>query len=316
LQLEDVIRKEYANIAGIVALKNGEIAYESYFGEFTAEDSLHVFSVTKSISSALVGIAVGRGLIESAEQRVLEFFPDYEVKRGEKTIQNVTIRNMLTMTAPYKYKSAPFTRFFTSEDWVKASLDLLGGKTAIGEFRYTPVIGPDILSGILVKATGKTVLEFAREALFSPLGINVPHNIVFKDKDEQMAFYKARSVRGWVADPNGVNTAAWGLCLRPADMAKLGQLYLNGGVWENRQLVSSEWIAESLKEYSRWELIDTAYGYMWWLIDEDSYAAMGDGGNAIYVNTKKNLVIAIASTFKPTAKDRIELIKNHIEPML
>jgi CubicO group peptidase (beta-lactamase class C family) len=314
--LENIITSEYGNIAGVVCLKNGEAVYEKYFNGFAAEDSFHVFSVTKSVLSVLVGIAIDKGFIGGVDQKVLAFFPDYTVKRGEKTIQQITIKNILTMTAPYKYKSAPYTKIFTSEDWVKASLDLLGGKGSIGDFRYAPVIGPDILSGILVKATGKPPLEFARDALFTPLGIDVPHSIVFKDKDEQLAFYKTKSLRGWVADPQGVNTAAWGLCLRPADMAKIGQLYLNGGAWGNRQLVSAGWISESLKEHSRWEQIGLAYGYMWWLIDEDSYAAMGDGGNAIYVNAKKNLVIAIASTFKPTAKDRIELIKKHIEPML
>jgi CubicO group peptidase (beta-lactamase class C family) len=300
----------------VVCQKNGETVYENYFNGFTDKDSFHVFSVTKSVLSALVGIAVDRGLIGGVEQKVLEFFPDYTVKRGEKTIQQITIKNILTMTAPYKYKSAPYTKFFTSDDWVKSSLDLLGGKSPVGAFRYAPVIGPDVLSGILVKATGKPPLEFAREALFSPLGINVPHSIVFEDKDEQLAFYKHKSARGWVADPQGVNTAAWGLCLRPADMAKIGQLYLNGGAWGNRQLISAGWIGESLKEHSRWEQIGLAYGYLWWLIDEDSYAAMGDGGNAIYVNTRKNLVVAIASTFNPRAKDRIELIKKYIEPML
>jgi CubicO group peptidase (beta-lactamase class C family) len=314
--LENIITSEYGNIAGVVCLKNGETAYEKYFNGFTEKDSFHVFSVTKSVLSALIGVAVDRGLIGGVDQKVLEFFPDYTVKRGEKTIQQITIRNMLAMTAPYKYKSAPYTKFFTSEDWVRVSLDLLGGKTAPGAFRYAPVIGPDVLSGILVRATGKPPLDFAREALFSPLGIDVPHSVIFKDKDEQLAFYKAKSVRGWVADPQGVNTAAWGLCLCPADMAKIGRLYLNGGAWENRQLVSTKWISESLREHSRWEQIGLAYGYLWWLIDEDSYAAMGDGGNTIYVNAKKNLVVAIASTFKPTAKDRIELIKKYIEPIL
>jgi CubicO group peptidase (beta-lactamase class C family) len=75
------------------------------------------------------------------------------------------------MTAPYKYKSAPYTKYFTSNDWVKTALDLLGGKKPVGEFRYTPLIGPDILSGILVKATGQSVLDFAKQYLFTPLGI-------------------------------------------------------------------------------------------------------------------------------------------------
>lgn len=83
----------------------------------------------------------------------------------------ISLKDMLTMTAPYKCKSSPYTKVFTSQDWIKASLDLLGGKGEIGEFRYTPIIGPDIFSGILANITGKTPSAFAEEYLFGPLGI-------------------------------------------------------------------------------------------------------------------------------------------------
>ncbi|MBU5234170.1 hypothetical protein KQI01_03270, partial [Vibrio cholerae] len=79
------------------------------------------------VISVLIGIAIDKGYIKNIEQKVLEFFPDYTVKRGEKTIQNITIKNLMTMTAPYKYKSEPYTKIYTSDDWVKATLDLLGG---------------------------------------------------------------------------------------------------------------------------------------------------------------------------------------------
>lgn len=240
------------------------------------------------------------------------------MKRGEKAIQRVTIRDILTMTAPYKYKSAPYTKYFTSESWVKSSLDLLGGKGEIGSFRYTPLIGPDILSGILTKATGRSVLDFARENLFAPLGIHVDHNIVFHSKEEQLAIMtKESGISGWVADPQGINTAGWGLFLTPMEMAKIGQLYLNRGVWDGKQLLSGDWIDESTKEHSRWDELGLKFGYLWWVIDEEehSYAAMGDGGNVIYVNPAKNLVIAIASLFMPRPKDRIAFIKEVLEPM-
>jgi CubicO group peptidase (beta-lactamase class C family) len=313
--LEQIITQDYANIAGIVVLKDGDAVYESYFNDCTADTAIHVFSVTKSVVSILIGIAIDKGFIKSTSQKVLEFFPDYTLKRGEKTIQDVSIKTMLTMTAPYKYKSAPYTKYFTSDDWVKASLDLMGGKKPIGEFRYTPIIGPDILSGILVKATGQSVLDFAKEHLFTPLGITVAANVTFADKEEQFAFYKAKGVSGWVADPKGVNTAGWGLTLTAMDMAKIGQLYLNRGKWNGRQVVSAEWIDESLREHSRWDEMNLTYGYLWWVSIGDGYAAMGDGGNAIYVNPDKQLVVAIASLFKPTAKDRIELITSYIEPI-
>lgn len=197
---------------------------------------------------------------------------------------------------------------------MKTQLDLLGGKKPAGEFRYTPLIGPDILSGIIVNATGRSVLDFAREYLFSPLGINVPSNILLDTKEEHIAFVKTNNLSGWVADDKGTNTAGWGLTLTAMDMAKIGQLCLDGGKWKGRQIVPSFWINESVTEQSRWEEENLPYGYLWWTGIGNGYAAMGDSGNVIYVNPTPKIVISIASLFKPTAKDRIELIKEHIEP--
>jgi Beta-lactamase class C and other penicillin binding proteins len=315
-ELEKTVCRDYGNIAGITVLKNGEKLYESYFNGYSDEAAFHVFSVTKSVISALFGIAFDKGYIKSLDQKVLEFFPDYTPKRGEKTAKLVTLRDMLTMTTPFKYKSAPYTKYFSSESWVKSALDLLGGKGEIGEFRYTPLIGPDILSGILTSVTGKPVLEFAYENLFSPLNIDVTRKIVFQTKEEQLSIMKDHHESGWVSDPQGINTAGWGLFITPSDMAKIGQLYLNGGVWDNKQIISSKWISETTSVHSRWNELNLSYGYLWWVLDENekSFAAIGDGGNVIYVNSAKKLVIAIASLFKPRAKDRIELIKDYIEP--
>lgn len=315
-ELERTINSDYSNIAGMVIQKNGVKVYENYFNGYTAGDALHVYSVTKSVFSALIGIAMDKGHIKSVEQKVLDFFPDYAVQAGETTIQGVTIQNLLTMTAPYKYASEPYEAFFTSENWVKAALDYLGGEAHTGEFRYSPIIGAHILAGILVKATGQAVLDFAAEHLFSPLGIHITHNVVFHNAEEQIAWStEDKHTGGWVVDPQGINTASWGLTLTIADMAKIGQLYLNGGIWEGRRIISAGWIGESTKEHSRWKQLNLAYGYLWWVIDEHRYAAMGDGGNVIYVNTKKQMVVAIASLFMPDAKDRIGLITERIEPM-
>jgi len=313
--LEKIINSSYNNTAGIIVLKNGKTLYENYFNEYTAANAVHVASVTKSIFSALIGIAIENGHIKSIDQKVLDFFPDYTINRGEKTIQSVTIKNMLTMTAPYKYKLEPYEKFFASDNWIKAALDLLGGKEQAGQFMYSAIVGTHILSGILVKATGQSVLDFATENLFSPLGIHVGHNVVLHNKEEHIAFFQEKNVSGWVADQQGVNTAGWGLTLTTMDMAKIGQLYLDGGIWNDKQIIPAWWIDESTKEHSRWGRL--SYGYLWWIIDdkEHIYAALGDGGNVIYVNAKKKMVVSIASLFIPRAKDRIKLIKEYIEPM-
>lgn len=314
-ELEKVIREKYANTGAVIVQKNGEKLYEYYLNDCTDASPVHVFSVTKSVISILIGIAIDKGYINCTRQPVLDFFPDYEVKKREKTIQNITLRDMLTMTAPYKYRFAPYTRYFSSGDWVKSSLDLLGGKGRTGDFRYAPVIGPDIFSGIIVNVTGRSVLDFANEFLFGPLGIDVPGDVVFHNKEEQMEFYKSKTVRGWVSGPTGVHTGGWGLMLTPSDMTKIGQLYLNHGIWNGQQIVSSEWVSESTRKKSEWK--DLKFGYLWWIIDEEegSYAALGDGGNVIYINPKYEMVVAIASYFKKGTGDRIKLIKEYIEPI-
>ena len=317
IKLENKINNDYKNIAGITVLKDGKIEYENYFNGCNSESTIHVYSVTKSIVSILIGIAIDKGYIKSIDQKVLDFFPDYIVKKREKSIQNVTLKNLLTMTAPYKYIIPPYIKYFTSNDMVNFSLDYLGGLGKIGKFKYTPLIGPDILSGILVNVTGQSVLDFARENLFSPLGINIEGNITFNSKDEQLEFNKATNISGWVVDKTGVNTAGWGLTLTARDMAKIGQLYLNKGIYNEKEIVSTKWIEDSTKEHSRWKKLNLPYGYLWWLDNdkEHIFAAMGDGGNVIYVNSDKNIVVSIAALFEQNVTDRIEFIKEYIEPI-
>ena len=316
-KLEDKINKDYNNIAGIVVLKDGEIQYENYFNGCSRESTIHIYSVTKSIVSILIGIAIDKGYIKSVDQKVLDFFPNYIVKKREKSIQNITLKNLINMTAPYKYIIPPYIKYFTSNDMVNFSLNYLGGLGKIGKFKYTPLIGPDILSGILANVTGQSVLDFARENLFTPLGINIYGNIRFNSKEEQLAFNNATNISGWVVDSCGINTAGWGLALSPMDMAKIGQLYLDGGIYNGKQIVSTKWIKDSTTEHSRWKKLNLPYGYLWWINNdiEDGFAAMGDGGNVIYVNKDRNIVVAITSLFKRNVTDRIDFIKNYIEPI-
>lgn len=318
-ELEKLIAKSYDNTGAIVVTKEGKKVYEYYQNGCTGQSPFHVFSVTKSVMGILIGIAIDQGYIPDIHTPVLDFFPDYEVKRRENTIQKVTLYDMLTMTAPYKYKSAPYTKFFTSEDWVKSSLDFLGGKGNIGDFRYAPVIGPDIFSGIIRNTTGMSVLDFANKNLFGPLNIMVPGDIKFYDKKGQMEFYKSKTARGWVSDPQGTHTAGWGLVLTIEDMSKLGNLMLQEGEFNGKQLVSKEWVKECTKTKVEWKtpFFNHKYGLLWWIIDENdhSYAALGDGGNVIYVNPVMELTVSIGSYFKPRVADRMKLIKENIEPL-
>lgn len=314
-ELIELIKSEYDNISGIVIKKSGNTIYENYFHDYNTNDTIHIASVTKSIVSILVGIAIDKGYIKSIEQNILDFFPDYIIKKREKTIQKVTIRHLITMTAPYKFKSEPY-KVYSSEDWTKSVLDLLGGKTLSEDFKYT-TIGLQALSGVLINATSKSLLDFATENLFSPLDIKPPENFRIHNKEEHFAFLKDKYVNGWVVDPNRVNTSGWGLTLTTRDIAKIGQLYLNKGKWNNQQIISSKWVTDSTRKHSQWN--DLQYGYLWWIIDgkeNKRYAAIGDGGNIIYIDTEEECIIAITSRFKPRAKDRIELIEKYILPQI
>lgn len=318
-RLENEINKNYDNIAGVVVLKDNAKVYENYFNDCDDASRIHVFSVSKSIISILIGIAIDKGYIKNVNEKVANFFPEYMTENKEDTFHKITLKDLLIMGVPYKYTSDPDTymQYFMSNDWVKFSLDQLGEKDKIGNFNYTPLIGPDILSGILVKATGKSVFDFATENLFEPLEITVDENIQFMSAEEQMAFNTTKDRSGWVTDSKGVNTGGWGLTLSATDMAKVGQLYLNDGVIDGNRIVSSEWISESTQEHNRWREMNLPYGYLWWIIDEDEHAcaAMGDGGNVIYFNAEKGIVVSIASIFEQDAKDRLGLIKEYIEPI-
>lgn len=136
-----------------------------------------------------------------------------------------------------------------------------------------------------------------------------------KENNHKIHVKRTKSISGWVADQTGVNSGGWGLTLSVTDMAKIGQLYLNGGMWNGKHIVSLQWVEESTKEHSHWDKLNLSYGYLWW-VDGNGYSAMGDGGNAIYVNTNNKSVVAIISLYKPNAKDRIEFIKKYIEPVL
>ncbi len=316
-QMEKVIIGSFSNTAGIVVRKNDQTVYENYYNGYTAGNTVHITSVTKSIVSALMGIAIDQGYIESIDEKILTYFPDYKIPREETSIQKITIKDMMTMTAPYKCKTEPYVKAFESEHLVEFALDLLGGKGKIGEFRYSPMIGIHVLSGILMRAIGQSILDFATENLFSPLEIVVKENVELHNKEENLSFLKDRNISGWVVDADGVNMAGWGLTLTPTDMAKIGQLYLDKGIWNGRQIIPSAWIVESTREHSRCKEWKLSYGYLWWIIDakEGVYAAMGDGGNTIYVNEKKHLIIAIACSYLQGTKDRLKLIRDYIEPV-
>lgn len=321
-QLHRYVEEQEDNICGIAAMRDGKLLYSDHWHGYGPADTVHVMSVTKSVASLLVGIAIDRGLIADVGQPVLDFFPDYTVKRGEKTIQSVTLEHLLTMTAPYKYKSEPWTKICTSPDWTRATLDILGGRAGLqGEFRYS-TLGVHILTAVIDRVSGMRTVDFANRCLFEPIGIARHSVFEAKTAQEHKAFIMSKAPMGdvWFSDPQGVGTAGYGLCLSPEDMARLGQLCLNGGAWEGRQVVSSRWIEESTRPRIQCgaDFGGMQYGFLWWTPDRDrrAYAALGNGGNAIYIDPESATAVAVAGTFKPRIYDRVDFIREHVLPLL
>ena len=311
-----------SNICQITALKDGKTVYEDCWHGYGADDAVHVASVTKSVMSLLTGIAIDKGLIKSIDDKVLDYFPEYQVKRGEKTIYDVTIRHLLTMRAPYKTKGDPWSKVCASEDWVKTSLDFLGGRKGLtDEFQYSTVC-IHILSGILFKASGMITVDFANRYLFDPLGIRQHENYYARSAKEHKAFTIEKTPKDhvWFADRDGLGTPGYGLCMSAKDMAKIGQMCLDNGKYNGRQIVSQSWIKDmtSPRAVEGKMFRGMQYGYLWWIIHPESnvYAAIGNSGNVIYINPKENTVIALTAYFKPTVFDRIDFIEDKILPML
>ena len=311
-----------SNICQICAVRGGETVYCDNWRGFSTDSAVNVNSVTKGIMALLAGIALDKGYIRSTEQKVMEFFPDYTVKRGEKTIYDVTAEHLLTMTAPYKYRSEPWKKVCTSQDWTKAALDLLGGRSGItGEFKYA-TLGIQILAGIIENASGMKCIDFANEYLFVPMGI--PEHRIHGDssKEDQFDFLMNKNPREneWYSDPQGVVTAGWGLTLSAQDMARIGYMLINGGVYNDKQIVSGEWISRMISPKIQLDekFGNMQYGYLWYRPHKDKpvFAAIGDSGNIIYADPEKGISVGMTGTFKPRIFDRVEFIEKKVIPLV
>ena len=322
--LNNYSSKNDINIRQIVAYKDNILEIEEYREGFSKEDTMNVMSVTKSITSLLVGIAIDKGYIKSVDDFVMDYYKDiYTPKRGEKAIYTVTIKQLLTMMAPYKGKSEPWKKVCTSDDWSLSILDSLGGRNSVtNEFRYH-TLGTQILLGIIRISSRMNVLEFANEYLLKHLGIEPRVNANCKSKEDQFTYLMNKGPHGkvWFMDPTDMPTAGWGLSLSAYEMAQIGLLVLNNGVYNNVRVISEEYIKEITKSYVSldYKFGNQDYGYLWWLPhrNSDVIAAIGDGGNVIYINKNHNIVVTVTGYFKPMVFDRVEFIeKNVVEALI
>src|SRR5437667_208832 len=227
----DYIQQQKVPIHSLLIVRNGSIVLDAYFYPFQADQLHDGASMTKSVTSTLIGIAIGQHKLSGVSQSVLSLFPLRTIANRDERKEHVTIEQLLTMTSNLDCRSQheiTLTEMMQSKDWIKFMLDLPMANDPGNKFVYCSG-GMHLLSGIISQTTGVSALEFARRELFRPLGIN---DVV------------------WPSDPNGI-THGWGdLHLRPRDWAKLGYLWLNQGRWEDRQLVPGDigkFIGQSLK---------------------------------------------------------------------
>lgn len=296
--LADMVGSISDSIDSVTIIRNGYLVNETYFYPYQKGFKHAMNSCTKSVLSALVGIAIEEGAINSIDDKVLDYFPDANIANNDARKQDMTVRDLLTMTTGLDWQvdgNVSTSEMTASPDWTKYALDLPMKDDPGTSFNYCNGAA-NIMSAILQNATGKTAAEYAAEKL-APLGM--------KDLF-------------WSADPEGVSTGYSGIYMEPHDMAKFGYLYLNKGVWNGQQIIPQSWVEESTKQQvsGGWTPIFPGYGYMWWMSRFGGYAALGFGGNYIFVVPKKNLVVVFTGgifnnqdLFKPG-----ELMEQYIIP--
>lgn len=314
-QLHELIQADYENINGIIVIKQGELTFEQYFRGYESTRAFPVASVTKSVISALIGIAIEQGYIQSVSQKVVDFFPEYQATNANPHRNEITIEHLLTMTAPYAFPDwqEPLQDLCTSPNWAYYTLDMLGEQRELehftsGGFKYCTA-GVHLLSAIITTTTGKSALAYANEVLFAPSGMNIIPEYEMQGFSFDHLFGK--EVRGWVHDPQGITTGGFGLTLTLQDMARFGLLYLQSGYWNNQSIIPEAWVRSSITHHTE------QYGYLWWLLEDKqngAFAAIGDGGNIICCIPDKEIVVAIASDFMLNPKDRWEFINQHLLP--
>lgn len=293
------VRTSNLPIDSITIVRNGTLVTDAYFYPFKKGVKHMLHSNTKSIVSALVGIALEKGYLKSLDQPVHDFFPHLEQRKTYKENGPITIAHLLTMSSglcskdTYQDKWLGMGDLLQSSNWAHHILaqkqEYPPGKT----FKYSNG-SSYLLTTILQKATHISTVEFAQNNLFEPMGIT--------------DFY-------WPVNSEGLAIGWGGILMKPLDMAKFGLLYLQGGKWGGNQLVPAYWVKRSTQKHMNGSLFD-GYGYQWWTDPGGYYMAVGFRGQFIFVVEKEQLVVVFTSN--DLNKDNFylpkQLLEKHILP--
>lgn len=266
------IRSKGINIDSLLIIRNGYVVLDAHFDPYDGSFPHDLASVTKSVMTTLIAIAADQGKLD-LDTPVVSFFPERTIANLDDRKARLTVRHLAGMvngmeSGCFEGDQPTIDAMMSHPDFVQAALDRPMVSEPGTEYCYDSP-GMHLLSAILQKTTGMTALEFARQTLFSPLGI-------------QEAI--------WESDPQG-NSHGWGdLHLLPEDAAKIGFLWLHRGLWDGQQIVPEAWVLDSIKAHSKSVGPDYGYGYGWWVSRGDYYAS-GRDGQKIRVMASINTVV-------------------------
>jgi CubicO group peptidase (beta-lactamase class C family) len=297
-------------LRSLLVVRNGCVVGEQYFGDATPESLEDVRSVTKSVMSLLVGVAIAHGAITGTSERLdVLLQPPVAMVDGPKAV--ITVDNLLTMTSGFSWDESTPAGY---NEWVLAAdqIDFLLSRPLSdlpgAQFNYNSA-AVHLLSVGISQATARATQDFADETLFAPLGI---------------------LNRTWEVDHRGYNNGGSGLSLRPRDLAKIGQLVLQDGRSAAQQIVSAEWIHSMVSRHQQpgWQygpVTGMAYGYLWWLSTVAGHPvafAWGYRGQYIFVSSQLRLVVVATSALDATippdqeAQDVLDVIVNGVFPAI
>lgn len=303
LTFDDAARAAAAmpRLYSLLVSVDGEVRAEHYFNGATPTRATNIKSASKSIVATLVGIAIDRGHIPGVREPIGRFFPEY--LRGSPEKSAITIEDLVTMRSGLETTSnRNYGRWVRSGNWVRHVLERPMVDRPGGQMIYSTG-STHLLSAILTRATGASTASFAQRALGVPLGI---------------------TFAGWTRDPQGIYLGGNEMAMRPRDMLRVGDLYLNAGRYNGQQVVSEAWVRTSIEPRTVSRFGDREYGYGWWireLAGHPVFYAWGYGGQFIFIVPSVRTVIAVTSVSTPGSERRehlrsvYDLVERHIIPV-
>ncbi len=272
--LQDV-KAQSLKLDSLLVIRHGYIVSETYYPPNNQNTRHELYSVTKSFTSTLIGIAVDRGYIDSVQHPVLDYFPGLATDSLDGAKNTMTLEHLLTMSSGLDWQEGDptYQAMAMSSNWTAYVLNIPMRGLPGSQFNYCSGCS-HVLSAVLQKTAGAKNPAFANQVLFAPLGITN---------------YR------WDTDNTGVPIGGWGLQMTPRDMAKLGRLFLHQGNWAGRQVVSQGWVRTATQSHIKAD--DTLnYGYQWWINPAlGTYSARGRYGQTIYVDPAKALIVVVTA---------------------